>query len=165
MGLEGFDLALAGSIHPTPEGRKRFHELRELARDLPCTFHPNIGRTDLAALYERSALLVHAAGFGVDPDEFPEALEHFGITPVEAASFGCIPVAYDQGGPHEVLHSLGCPTGFSTVDECARIVTTLLRDADRSTALSAHIRETSQQYSAEVFWERVNEALHDMDVL
>jgi hypothetical protein len=44
-------------------------------------------------------------------------------------------------------------------------VTTLLRDADESTALSAHIRETSQQYSAEVFWERVNEALHDMDVL
>jgi GT2 family glycosyltransferase/glycosyltransferase involved in cell wall biosynthesis len=165
MGLEGFDLALAGSIHPTPEGRKRFHELREIASDLPCTFYPNIGRTDLAALYERSAVLVHAAGFGVDPEEFPEALEHFGITPVEAASFGCIPVAYDQGGPHEVLRSLGCPTGFSTVDECARIVTTLLRDADQSTALSTHIRETSQQYSAEVFWERVNDALHDMDVL
>ena len=164
-GLEGYELALAGSIHPTPEGRKRFHELRALAADLPCTFHPNIGRTDLAALYERSALLIHAAGFGVDPEEFPEALEHFGITPVEAASFGCIPVAFDQGGPREVLRSLGCDTGFSTVDECAHLITSLLREPAESAALSAHIRESSQQYSADAFWGRVDEALHDMDVL
>ena len=98
-GLKGYDLALAGSIHPGPEGRKRYHELRSLAEGLPCTFHPNVARDDLAALYERSAVLVHAAGYGVDPDEFPESLEHFGITPVEASSFGCIPVVYGQGGP------------------------------------------------------------------
>ena len=106
-GLKGYDLALAGSIHPGPERRKRYHELRSLAEGLPCTFHPNVARDDLAALYERSAVLVHAAGYGVDPDEFPESLEHFGITPVEASSFGCIPVVYGQGGPAMLSMSSG----------------------------------------------------------
>ena len=64
-------------------------------------------------------MLIHAAGFGVDADEFPERLEHFGITPIEAASFGCIPVVYGQGGPREVVHTLGADTTFETVDECA----------------------------------------------
>ena len=56
-------------------------------------------------------MLIHAAGFGVDADEFPERLEHFGITPIEAASFGCIPVVYGQGGPREVVRTLGMRDG------------------------------------------------------
>ena len=76
-GLEDFELAVAGSIHPGPEGRKRYHELQALAEGLPCTFHPNVARDDLAALYGRSAILVHAAGYGVDPDEFPESSRAF----------------------------------------------------------------------------------------
>ena len=127
---DGMELALAGAIHPSPEGRARFHELQSLAKGLNCSFHPNIGRADLATLYGRSAVLIHAAGFGVDADEFPERLEHFGITPIEAASFGCIPVVYGQGGPREVVRTLGCETAFDTVDECARIVSQLLADPE-----------------------------------
>jgi glycosyltransferase involved in cell wall biosynthesis len=163
-GLEGVDLALAGAIHPSPAGRARFYELQELAAGLPCTLYPNIGREDLAALYGRSAVLIHAAGFGVDPDEFPESLEHFGITPIEAASFGCIPVVYGQGGPRDVIRTLGCDTAFSTVEECAAIVTALLRDLIGSAALSLHLLQSSQVFSAEAFQSRVDEALHDIGV-
>ncbi len=99
-----------------------------MADGLDCTFYPNIGRADLGRLYEHSAVLIHAAGFGVDPDEFPERLEHFGITPIEAASFGCIPVVYGAGGPLEVVRKLGCDTAFATIDECAEIVAALLDD-------------------------------------
>jgi GT2 family glycosyltransferase/glycosyltransferase involved in cell wall biosynthesis len=163
-GADGVELALAGAIHPSPAGRARFYELRELASDLPCTFYPNIGRKDLAALYGRSAALIHAAGFGVDPDEFPEALEHFGITPIEAACFGCIPVVYGRGGPQEVIRTLGCETAFSTVEECARIVTALLADPFGSAALSNHLLRSSQVYSQDAFRGRINDALHDLGV-
>jgi GT2 family glycosyltransferase/glycosyltransferase involved in cell wall biosynthesis len=163
-GIQGVELALAGAIHPSPAGRARFYELQKLAEGLPCTLYPNIARGDLATLYGRSAVLIHAAGFGVDPDEFPEALEHFGITPIEAASFGCIPVVYGQGGPREVIRTLGCDTAFSTVEECADIVAGLLKDPIRSTALSVHLMESSQVYSAEAFQRRVDEALNDLGV-
>jgi glycosyltransferase involved in cell wall biosynthesis len=163
-GLEGVELALAGAIHPSPAGRARFYELQELAAGLPCTLYPNIGRKDLADLYGRSAVLIHAAGFGVDPDEFPESLEHFGITPIEAASFGCIPVVYGQGGPRDVIRTLGCDTAFSTVEGCADIVTALLRDPIGSAALSLHLRGSSQVFSDEAFQRRVDQALYDIGV-
>jgi len=165
QGVEGMELALAGSIHPSPEGRRRFHELQRLAEGLDCTFYPNIGRADLAALYERSAVLIHAAGFGVDAEEFPERLEHFGITPIEAASFGCIPVVYGAGGPREVVGVLGCDTTFSTVDECTAIVSGLLSDPSASAALSAHIIESSSAWSAEAYFDAIDQSLHDLGVL
>jgi len=163
-GVQGMELALAGAIHPSPEGRARFHELQALAEGLDCTFYPNIGRADLAALYERSAVLIHAAGFGVDADEFPERPEHFGITPIEAASFGCIPVVYGQGGPREVVRALGCDTAYDTVDECADIVARLLAHPDGSARLSAHLLESCRAYSAEAYAADVAQSLHRLGV-
>ena len=165
LGVEGMDLALAGAIHPSPEGRKRFYELQSMASDLPCTIYPNIGRADLAALYGRSAILIHAAGFGVDADEFPERLEHFGITPIEAASFGCIPVVYGQGGPREVVHTLGCDTTFETVEECAHLVARLLADPLASSQLSAHLLESSHAFSPGAYAAGVTDSLRDLGVL
>ena len=165
LGVENIELALAGAIHPSPEGRKRFHELQDLASGLDCTFHPNIGRADLADLYARSAILIHAAGFGVDADEFPERLEHFGITPIEAASFGCIPVVYGQGGPREVVHTLGSDTTFQTVDECAQVVARLLEDPEGSAELSAHLLQSCHAFSAAAYADGVRDSLRDLGVL
>ncbi len=164
-GIDGYQLALAGSIHPGPEGRNRFHELQDMAEGLPATFHPNISRGELAELYERSAVLIHAAGFGVDPDEFPETLEHFGITPVEAASFGCIPVVYGQGGPRDVVRTLGCDTTFQTVDEGVDVVSRLLTETIRSADLSTHVRESCVAFSSEAFRSRVSTALDHLGAL
>jgi GT2 family glycosyltransferase/glycosyltransferase involved in cell wall biosynthesis len=164
-GIPGFELALAGAIHPSPDGRNRFHELQRLASGLDCQFYPNIGRTGLARLYERSAVLIHAAGYGVDVDEFPERLEHFGITPIEAASFGCIPVVYGQGGPREVVDKLGCDTAFATVEECADIVARLLSDTVSSAQLSAHLKESSGQWSPEAYARDVAGSLRHLGVI
>ena len=85
------------------------------------------------------------------PTSSPRALEHFGITPIEAACFGCIPVVYGEGGPRDVIRTLGCDTAFSTVEECADITLGLLADPVGSAALSQHLRQSSQVYSAEAF--------------
>jgi glycosyltransferase involved in cell wall biosynthesis len=155
-------LALAGSIHPTPEGRERFRELQDMAEGLPCSFYPNIGHDDLARLYKTSAVLIHAAGMGVDELEFPEQMEHFGITPVEAASFGCIPVVFAGGGPKEVVAQLGCDTLFRTESECVDVVESLLNDPRGSAALSQRLVTSSHQFSAEQFRVRVIEAITSM---
>jgi GT2 family glycosyltransferase/glycosyltransferase involved in cell wall biosynthesis len=165
LGVEGAHLALAGAIHPSPEGRKRFYELQSQAEGLPCTFYPNVGRADLATLYGQSAVLIHAAGFGVDPDEFPERLEHFGITPIEAASFGCIPVVYGQGGPPEVVHTLGSDTTFDTIEECADLVARLFADPQGSSLLSAHLLESCHVYSPQAYADGVCDSLRDLGLL
>ena len=160
--LPGLELALAGSIHPTAEGRERFKDLQDMAEGLDCSFYPNISRDSLADLYASSAVLIHAAGMGVDELEFPEQMEHFGITPVEAASFGCIPVVFAGGGPKDVVAQLGCDTGFRTLDECVDIVESLFEDPLGSTVLSQSITDTSDQFSAEQFRFRVAQAIEEM---
>ena len=94
----------------------------------------------------------------------PRALEHFGITPVEASSFGCIPVVYGQGGPREVIEVLGSDTTFQTIDGCVRVVESLLGDPLGSSALSARVSERSRTFSPEAFVDRVDHALRDLDV-
>ena len=157
-------LAVVGSLHAIPDSRERFQELTELAEGIDCHFYPNVGRNRLGALYADSAILIHAAGFEVNALHYPERLEHFGITPIEAASFGCIPVVYDEGGPAEVLPFLGCNTGFHTVAECVGIIRRLVGDPEGSTALSNELPERAAQFSAEAFRERITKALGDLSI-
>jgi GT2 family glycosyltransferase len=156
------EIAIAGSLHSIAQSRERFEELRTLAADLEgvsASFYPNASHQRLAELYARSSVLIHATGYGIDGDAFPERLEHFGITPVEAASMGCIPVTVSQGGPAEVLAALDCPTTFSTVEECVDIVERLWEDPGGSTKLSARLVSDSQRYSPQVFHARVKQAM------
>jgi GT2 family glycosyltransferase len=159
-----FSLAVVGALHASPESRQRYQELTEMAQGIDCHFYPNAGRQRLASLYANSAVLVHATGYGVNPLHYPDRLEHFGITPVECSSFGCIPVAYAEGGPAEVLPLLGCDTGFHTTSEAAEIISKLLRDPDASTALSRQLPSRASIFSAHAFRERVSEALVELSV-
>jgi len=157
-------LAVVGSLHATAESRERFAELAALADGLDCHFYPNAGRDRLGALYADAAVLVHAAGSGVDALRHPDRLEHFGITPVESSSFGCIPVAYAEGGPAEVLPLLGCDTGFHSTEEAAAVIARLLADPEGSSALSAALPQRAAMFSAESFRERISKALVDLAV-
>ena len=135
-----------------------------MAEGVDCHFYPNAGRDRLGALYANAAVLVHAAGYGVDPLRNPDRLEHFGITPVESSSFGCIPVAYAEGGPAEVLPLLGCDTGFHTTEEAVAVIGRILDDSDASSALSDELPGRAAMFSAESFRERVSKALVDLAV-
>lgn len=158
-------LALAGSLHTTSESRARYRELVARGQGLDCSFYPNASRRTIEELYANSAVLVHAAGFGLDPLEFPERIEHFGIAPVEAASFGCIPVVYGEGGPSEVIEALGSGFTFHTIEECANHVAALFEDPDVAIALSDGVRQRAERYSPAAFRKRVGEALEHIGAL
>jgi glycosyltransferase involved in cell wall biosynthesis len=152
-------LIMAGSLHAVPSSRDRFRELQAMTEDIDCRIYPNARRDRLDELFSSSAVLIHAAGYGVDRLAFPERLEHFGIVPVEAASVGCIPVVFGEGGPAEVMGALGSPTTFHTVDEAARLIERLFENPDGSEALSRELIKKSSYFSAQAFRERVHEAL------
>ncbi|HEX6394492.1 MAG TPA: glycosyltransferase [Acidimicrobiales bacterium] len=152
-------LALGGSLHATASSRARFNELVEMAKGCDCRFYPNANRQELLDLYAQSGVLIHAAGYQVDKFAHPEGLEHFGIAPVEAASVGCIPLVYDEGGPAEVMDLLGCPTTFHSIPEAVDQLAGLLADPNGSAALSEELIRRSTTFSTGMFRTRVNEAL------
>ncbi len=57
----------------------------------------------LKELYGKSKIFWSASGYEEDEDKFPEKVEHFGITVVEAMAGGCVPVVYNAGGHKETV--------------------------------------------------------------
>lgn len=155
-------LVVAGSLHVTPQSRDRFRELVQMAEGHDCRFYPNVSRARLVELYANAAALVHAAGFGVDRYAFPERLEHFGIVPLEAASLGCIPLPFGEGGPAEVMGLLESDSTFHDVTEAIDKLEALFADPDGATRRSDDLRKRSEMFSSEAFRRRVTEALTEI---
>lgn len=103
--LNNVELHIAGSIHPTKDGRDYFSKLNEMAKEHRHNIflYGNIDADALKKLYADSHIYWHAAGINVNPAEHPEMLEHFGITVVEAMASECIPVVINKGGPAEIV--------------------------------------------------------------
>jgi glycosyltransferase involved in cell wall biosynthesis len=96
-------LVLAGGLAPGPVHREYLDMCRDLAKDLPVTFHIDAERDEISALMESSSIYWHGAGFEVDPGLYPERCEHFGISLVEAMGSRVIPVVVGNGGPDEIV--------------------------------------------------------------
>lgn len=75
-------------------------ELIRQAAGYPIFFQTNVKPDKLREYYGEATLYWHAAGFEA---KGPEEMEAFGISLVEAMSAGCIPLAFANGGPMEIL--------------------------------------------------------------
>lgn len=81
-----------------------YQQARQYAQGHPTiVWHENISKKELDSLYRRAKVLWSANGM---MSEVPRACEHFGYTPVEAWSAGCVPVVYDKGGHQETVDEL-----------------------------------------------------------
>jgi GT2 family glycosyltransferase/glycosyltransferase involved in cell wall biosynthesis len=96
-------LVLVGGLAPGAVHREYLDMCRDLAMDLPVSFHIDAERDEISALMESSSIYWHGAGFEVDPELYPERCEHFGISLVEAMGSRVIPVVVGNGGPDEIV--------------------------------------------------------------
>jgi GT2 family glycosyltransferase/glycosyltransferase involved in cell wall biosynthesis len=95
------ELHLAGSS--IPHHMDYLGHLREMAGGIPVIFHVNAPPKELVGLYRDAAVYWHGTGLDADLDRQPEEAEHFGITIVEAMSAQCVPLAFNAGGPRELI--------------------------------------------------------------
>jgi len=103
QGQTNWELHLAGGLGTEASSIKYITQLKTMAKGYPIYFHLNQSRQFIEKLYLESKIYWHAAGFGVDPNLEPIKFEHFGITPIEAMSAGCVPVVFKGGGLTEVI--------------------------------------------------------------
>ena len=157
--LAGWELHLAGGNTRVDGTDAYLDRLRELAAGEPVHFHLDASRARLEQLLETSSLFWHATGFGEDPDLEPYKLEHFGMSTVEAMTYGCVPVVYRCGGQPEIIASGTSGFLWRTLDELAAQTRLLVADAAmrRTMAVAAHAR--SQDFSREAFRARARELL------
>ena len=148
---QGWALHLVGSLSESPRHRAHYDELVAAASGLPVEFHANASLDDVRRLYNSSAMYWHATGFGTDAERYPAAQEHFGITPVEAMSAGCVPLVYSSAGPADNVDDGVDGREWTTVDELAAQARDLASDEGKWARMSAAARTKASGYDRSSF--------------
>jgi len=112
--LKGWELVLCGVVPNNREAIEYYEEILSLCRGLPAKVVLAPSRRQVEDYLRRAKIYVSTTGAGVKLPKDYWRCEHFGITVVEAASAGCIPVSYDIGGPAEIIAHLGVGATFSS---------------------------------------------------
>jgi glycosyltransferase involved in cell wall biosynthesis len=120
-------LVLAGSLdYDQPDHMAYFNSVKRCLNGLSAELLPNMERDHLDQLFSDASIYVHATGMGCDKEHEPENFEHFGITPVEAIQFGCIPLVFDTGGPADFVRDLDIGYCFSSAESLRSILKKLI---------------------------------------
>ena len=88
-------------------------------------------------------------------------MEHFGITTVEAMSFGAVPVVINKGGQKEtVIHG---ETGYLWNDEmeCVELTKNLIDDDAMRKKFAVAAVERSYQFSIDTFYKENRRMFHE----
>lgn len=98
-----YRMILVGGIAQDDRSREHVEHLHKISKGYPIEFHHNASFFSLKKYYQESEIYWHAAGYGVDAENSPEKMEHFGIVTTEAMSAGCIPIVFNGGGQSEII--------------------------------------------------------------
>jgi GT2 family glycosyltransferase len=116
--LENWKIIFAGSLNESRQQDKRyFKKTATLINNYGGIALANVSHDQLTKLYEEASLYWHATGLHCDPKLQPELFEHFGMTVVEAASYGCMPMVFNGAGPAEILKSLDIGYKWNSIDD------------------------------------------------
>lgn len=151
-GLKDWKLVLAGGLGSEPTSLAYYEKLQKMAKGYPIEFLINRPKSEIEQLYLKSKIYWHAAGYGINQNKYPIKLEHFGITPVEAMSAGCIPVVFNGGGLPEILNTLGLKNKihvFSSITQLAIRTNFLISQNKISDSMfnSKHLEKYFGQYT------------------
>ncbi len=156
-GLTGWELHLAGGTHP--EHKAYLRRVEEEADGHPIVCHFDLSRQELENLYLTCKLFWHAAGYGEDEQAHPERQEHFGITTVEAMSHGLVPIVYDGGGQHEIVHDGEDGFLWKTLEELIEKTANVAGDMRLWEEMAVEAVKRSSDFSKENFKERLSAVL------
>ncbi|MCJ9429762.1 glycosyltransferase [Kordiimonas marina] len=102
---------ISGSLSTDEADMAYFGRLRNSA-PLGVTVECNVSAARVADNLTTADIYMHATGFGMSPALQPHYMEHFGISIVEAMSYGCVPLVFDGGGAAELVMKAGVGATF-----------------------------------------------------
>lgn len=152
-GFKEWKLILAGG---TEVGVGEFVEkLRNMSEGYPVEIIESPDYKILKDLYGKARIFWSASGYEQDEDKYPQKVEHFGITAVEAMAGGTVPIVYAAGGHKETVKEN--VNGFLWVNIGGLISKTkkVITDKKLCRRLSLQAQKDSLTFSLEKFREKV----------
>ena len=84
QGLKNWQLIFNGSVDNGRDNLNYFNQVKKSAAGYPIIFHQNSRFKILQQDYGQAKIYWHATGYGLDETTNPQAMEHLGISTVEA---------------------------------------------------------------------------------
>ena len=103
QGLRGWNLVLIGPIEKGPDNLAFAEKVDKLAEGYPIKIDHQVDFNKLKGVYGKAKIYWHAAGYGIDENETPQQVEHFGLTTIEAMAGGGVPIVIKKGGQKEIV--------------------------------------------------------------
>jgi glycosyltransferase involved in cell wall biosynthesis len=152
--LKGWEFAIVTSVINSQEDS--FSEFEKSVKSTHIKIYKNALYKEIVDLYRKARIYWHAAGFGEDLEKNPERAEHFGISTVEAMSFGAVPVVINAGGQKEIVK--GGENGYlwENIDELIVKTHKVATDKNLQEELSKNATNSAKEFGVDRFCEELN---------
>ena len=97
-------LVLVGRKHTDEASASYIQALEETNKEYPIELRYDTSVGELQNLLERAKIYWHATGYDEASNINPEKFEHFGLSTIEAAQAGAVPVVFNGGGQPEIIN-------------------------------------------------------------
>lgn len=151
-----WNLILAGGYRNEEKYLEKLSKLSGRENILVIT---NPSFSQLKSLYSQAAIYWHAAGAG-ESDKYPERMEHFGITTVEAMSAGCVPIVIGKGGQPEIVSSIEGRL-WNTETELVTATVELIDNPDLMAVYAKASREKAKLFTDSEFAKTLNSIINE----
>jgi glycosyltransferase involved in cell wall biosynthesis len=153
-------LHVVGALEPGSHHQAYLKELQQQASGYPVKFHVDVDNDTVLKLYKRCQIYWHATGFEIDEFVHPELTEHFGMTPLEAMAWGCIPIVVPKGGVLETIDPDQTGLTYQTSEELIQQTTKVLQfSTAEAIQWQARARASAERYSLSRFCQTIDQML------
>lgn len=146
-------------VTSSTKGDYGYEELKDTSKGFPIQVLNNISKEELSTLYKRTKIYWHAAGFGEDLNKYPERAEHFGISTVEAMSYGTVPVVFGEGGQAEIVENEINGFLWTAEDELQNKTLQVANDSLLRQELAKNALTKSKNFTTELFCQKIQKLI------
>ncbi len=163
-GLRGWEYHQAGSTLPGRPDQDYLKKVRDEAEGYPIHIHTDVSFEEMKSLYARSKIYWHATGLAEDELRYPERMEHFGMSTVEAMAAGCVPVVINRGGQPEIVTHGVNGLLWDTEEQMLACTRNVMEDEAYRQKLSLEATKRAGAFSKKHFERNVLDMLSRWDV-
>ncbi len=146
---------LVGGADDSLSTKRYLAALKKAATGLPVEFHVNASYRELVSLYRKASIFWHATGAGEDANKYPERLEHFGITTVEAMMYGLVPIVIGLGGQLEIIEDGKTGYLWQTLEELVDRTREVIDDPKRRAIMGKDATKAARRFSKQNYVKHV----------
>ena len=163
--FKDYEYHLVGAVSNSEEDIAYLNKIKELSCEADNIYiHENFPFNDLMKLYAKAKIFWHGTGYGENENLNPEKMEHFGITTVEAMSYGVVPIVINKGGQQETVKEEVNGYRWNDEEECIEKTLKVINNNEKRVSMANICIEEAENYSIDSFFEANRRLFNELHI-